>query len=126
MGDEIIDATSGNPDTLLSLTEAEAQTLRLLTRRWALEIITLLAQGPARYKDLRQSIPRLHDRMLSERLDNLIEEGLVVRIQSADKPIVVTYSLATSEAPGLTAIAKAVCSYVEDRLERVDANKTVG
>ncbi len=85
----------------------------MLTQRWALEIITLLSAGPARYKDLRQSILRIHDRMLSKRLDTLIDEGLVVRTQSAGKPITVTDSLAASEAEGLTAIVLAVCAYAK-------------
>ncbi len=113
MEDDVANLRGTDSGDTRARSEAEAQTLRFLTQRWAVEIITLPSAGPARYKDLRQSILRVHDRMLSKRLDTLIDEGLVVRTQSAGKPITVTDSLAASEAEGLTAIVLAVCAYAK-------------
>ncbi len=69
--------------------------VELLGRRWAGAIIRVLLQGRTRYATLREAIPNITDRMLSERLRELEAEELVVRHVTADIPVRVEYELTT-------------------------------
>ncbi len=56
-------------------------TVELLGRRWTGVILRVLAAGPARYGDIRTSIPGLSDRLLTRRLAELESEGIVRRCE---------------------------------------------
>ena len=45
--------------------------VELVGRRWTGAVIQLLLDGPMRYAELRDAIPDISDRMLSERLREL-------------------------------------------------------
>ena len=49
--------------------------------------------GPARFAQLRACIPQISDRMLSERLHALEQEGIVVRSVIPESPVRVEYVL---------------------------------
>lgn len=74
--------------------------VELIGRRWSGALIQLLLRGPARYAELRDSIPDISDRMLSERLRELEEEGIVDRHVIPETPVRVEYSL-TAKGRGL-------------------------
>ena len=65
----------------------------LIGRRWTGAIIFLLLKQPCRFATLRDAIPGITDRMLSERLHELEQEGLVDRTVVPDTPVRVEYSL---------------------------------
>ena len=67
--------------------------VELIGRRWTGAIIQVLLQGRMRYCDLRDAIPNVNERMLSERLRELESEGIVVRIVVPDTPVRVEYEL---------------------------------
>jgi DNA-binding HxlR family transcriptional regulator len=67
--------------------------IELIGRRWTGAIIQMLFRGPARFAELRDVIPEITDRMLSERLQELEEEGLVVRTVIPQTPVRVEYQL---------------------------------
>src|SRR5438045_8709508 len=69
------------------------QAVELVGRRWTGAVIQLLLNGPARYAELRDSIPDITDRMLSERLRELEDEGIVSRRVIPEIPIRVEYAL---------------------------------
>ncbi len=69
------------------------QAVELLGRRWAGAIISVLLPGRARYAALREAIPGITDRMLSERLRELEAEGLLSRHVEAGIPVRVEYEL---------------------------------
>jgi DNA-binding HxlR family transcriptional regulator len=54
----------------------------LLGKRWNGQIIDLLLQGPARFGQLVTALPGLSNRVLTERLTELQEAGLVTRTTS--------------------------------------------
>ena len=56
--------------------------LEVLGGKWKPVILAHLKQGPKRYGELRALIPRLSDKMLTQRLRDLEELGLVKRTQS--------------------------------------------
>lgn len=80
----------------------------LLGRRWTGLIITILMQRPSRFGEIAKAIPSLSDSMLSTRLDELANAGLVEREVIEGPPIGALYRLTPrGEAlrPALDALA---------------------
>lgn len=67
--------------------------IELIGKRWTGAIVFALTDGAKRYAELGKAIPGLSDRLLSQRLRELEEEGLVERRVEAGSPVRVTYSL---------------------------------
>jgi DNA-binding HxlR family transcriptional regulator len=67
--------------------------VELIGRRWSGAVIQLLLGGRRRFAELRDAIPDISDRMLSERLRELEMEGIVARIVVPDTPVRVEYEL---------------------------------
>ena len=67
--------------------------IELIGGRWTGPILQLLMSGPSRFAELRDSIPKISDRMLSERLHELETEGLVIRSVIPETPVRVEYTL---------------------------------
>jgi DNA-binding HxlR family transcriptional regulator len=95
--------------------------VELIGRRWSGAVIQLLLQGPSRYAELRDAIPDISDRMLSERLQELEEEGIVVRRVIPETPVRVEYQLTAKGRalePALSAIGKWAEHWVAEKSER--------
>ena len=60
--------------------------VELVGKRWTGAILLVLTNGPLRFSEIRQLVPDLSDRLLSERLKELEAHGLVLRRCSADSP----------------------------------------
>lgn len=67
--------------------------IELIGKRWTGAIVCALTERAMRYGELRKAVPGLSDRLLSQRLRELEEEGLVERQVEAGTPVRVTYSL---------------------------------
>ena len=67
--------------------------IELIGKRWTGAIVCALTERPMRFGELVKAIPGLSDRLLSQRLRELEEEGLVTREVEPDSPVRVTYSL---------------------------------
>jgi len=67
--------------------------VELLGKRWTLLIVELLLQRPARFCELRDALPRISERVLSERLRELADSGLATREVEPGPPITATYAL---------------------------------
>jgi DNA-binding HxlR family transcriptional regulator len=67
--------------------------IELIGKRWTGAIVCALTEGPLRFGELAKAVPGLSDRLLSQRLRELEEEGLVERRVEDHSPIRVTYSL---------------------------------
>ncbi len=67
--------------------------VELIGRRWSGAILSALTERPLRFAELAQSIPRVSDRLLSQRLRELEESGLIERSVEPGTPVRVTYSL---------------------------------
>ena len=70
-----------------------ASAFALFGKRWSAVIVDLLLQRPARFHELARAVPGLSQRVLTERLRELAEAGLVERHVETGSPITVTYSL---------------------------------
>lgn len=67
--------------------------IELIGKRWTGAIVWALTERPMRFGELLKVVPGLSDRLLSQRLRELEEEGLVEREVKAGTPVRVTYSL---------------------------------
>ncbi len=54
-------------------------TIQLIGRRWTGATLMAMAAGRASYSEIRDAIPGISDRLLSERLKELEAEGIVSR-----------------------------------------------
>lgn len=54
-------------------------TLAVLGGKWKTVILSYLKERPCRYAELRRLVPRLSDKVLSERLRDLTRSGLIAR-----------------------------------------------
>ena len=87
----------------------------LIGRRWTGAIIFLLLKQTCRFATLRDAIPGITDRMLSERLQELEDEGLVARTVFPETPIRVEYSL-TKKGRALAAPIGALANWAEKHI----------
>src|SRR5919198_3636348 len=67
--------------------------VELVGKRWTGAILLVLMDGPARFSEVKQLVPELSDRLLSERLKELESEGIVVRRVIDESPVRVEYAL---------------------------------
>src|ERR1700676_2649147 len=65
----------------------------LIGRRWTGAIIFVMLRTRCRFATLREAIPEITDRMLSERLQELEHEGIVARVVVPETPVRVEYTL---------------------------------
>ena len=84
--------------------------IELIGRRWTGAIISLLLQSRCRFAALRDAIPEITDRMLSERLQELESEGIVERTVIPETPVRVEYSL-TKKGRALAAAVEAISEW---------------
>src|SRR3954470_22694159 len=69
------------------------QAIELVGKRWTGAIVAVLLEGPARFSEIRDCVPDLSDRLLSERLKELEAEGIVERHVLDETPVRVEYAL---------------------------------
>jgi DNA-binding HxlR family transcriptional regulator len=67
--------------------------VEVIGKRWNGVVIFSLTQGPKRFCEFRDAIPDISDRLLTERLKELEEEGIVVREVNPGRPVQVVYRL---------------------------------
>src|SRR3954466_66890 len=82
----------------------------VIGRRWTGAIIFVLLRSRCRFATLRTAIPDITDRMLSERLQELEQEGIVERTVIPDTPVRVEYAL-TKKGRGLAAAIEAIAEW---------------
>jgi DNA-binding HxlR family transcriptional regulator len=65
----------------------------LIGRRWTGAILFVMLRSRCRFATLREAIPDITDRMLSARLQELEQEGIISRSVVAQTPVRVEYTL---------------------------------
>jgi DNA-binding HxlR family transcriptional regulator len=81
--------------------------VELVGKRWTGAILIVLMDGPLRFSEIRQLVPALSDRLLSERLKELESEGIVERRVLNGSPVRVQYAL-TSKGQALEPAVRAL------------------
>jgi DNA-binding HxlR family transcriptional regulator len=82
----------------------------LIGRRWTGAIIFVLLRSRCRFAVLRDAIPDITDRMLTERLQELEQEGIVERTVIPTTPVRVEYAL-TKKGHALAAAIDAIAEW---------------
>ncbi len=81
--------------------------VELIGRRWTGAILLVLMDGPLRFSEIRQLVPDVSDRLLSERLKELEAESILERCVYDETPVRVEYVLTPKGQalePALTAL----------------------
>jgi DNA-binding HxlR family transcriptional regulator len=86
-----------------------ARTADIVCGKWTLLIIRDLVKGTHRFSELERSLDGISPKTLSERLDALEEDGILVRRTHAEVPPRVEYSL--------TVKGRALATLIEDMRE---------
>src|SRR5713101_3190998 len=88
----------------------------LIGRRWTGAIIFVLLGSRCRFAMLRDTIPDITDRMLTERLQELEQEGIVERTVIPVTPVRVEYAL-TKKGHALAAAIDAIAEWAHKWIE---------
>jgi DNA-binding HxlR family transcriptional regulator len=107
-------------DQLASFCPRYHRAVELVGRRWTGAIIRVLLQGRARYHELRDAIPDISDRMLSERLRELEQEGVIERSVVPETPVRVEYDL-TEKGRALEPVVRAIAKWAERWIPAVES-----
>jgi DNA-binding HxlR family transcriptional regulator len=80
-------------ETSKSCDGALAQAFKFLGKRWNGVILGTLTNGPSGFAELKRNVAGISDSVLSERLSELQEAGLIVRSVEPGPPVSVSYEL---------------------------------
>jgi DNA-binding HxlR family transcriptional regulator len=109
MGTERDDRVQGFDDAL-------TRVFGLLGKRWTGVIIGSLCEGPARFAEIARAVPGITEGMLSSRLQELQEAGILEREVVAGPPIAAVYRL-TDRGRALEPALLELARWAESNLE---------
>ncbi|MFB4294690.1 winged helix-turn-helix transcriptional regulator [Nonomuraea sp. ATR24] len=89
---------------------ATADAIELLSCRWMLQVLYVLCQGGARFSELSRAVPGLSRRVLTDRLRELAEQGLVQRLVGGGPPTRISYRL-TDQGAALRSVLEHIGSW---------------
>ena len=87
--------------------------IELIGRRWTGAIISVMFKGATRFCEIREAIPGISDRLLTERLKELEDNGVVTRVVTASRPPQVSYRL-TPKGEALQPVIDAISDWAGD------------
>lgn len=67
--------------------------IEMIGRRWTGAILNAMLHGAIRYSEIKEAVPGLTDRLLSDRLRELECEGVVDRVVAPEMPVAIRYLL---------------------------------
>lgn len=88
----------------------------ILGRRWIGIVLRALGGGPLRFGELRDRLEVVSDRMLSARLKELEQEGLLARRVVPEPPVHVEYEL-TEKGAALRGVLDGIARWAEKWVE---------
>jgi len=87
----------------------------LLGKRWTGVVLGTLSDGPTGFRALARAVEGISDSVLSDRLTELTEAGLVTRTVADGPPLSITYALTDAGRALLPALAQ-ISRWAEDHL----------
>ncbi len=91
----------------------------ILGKRWTALMLRALISGPRRFKEIKDYVPGLSDRLLSERLQELEEAGIVERRVLPQRPVLVEYAL-TAKGADLRQVVEALQTWADQWVTPAD------
>lgn len=92
--------------------------LSVIDGRWKGTILWRLMDGPMRTSELRRSIPEITERMLIRHLQELVQDGIILRHEERSIPPVVRYSI-SRYGMTMTPVLEAICQWGRKHIARV-------
>jgi DNA-binding HxlR family transcriptional regulator len=87
--------------------------IELIGKRWTGAILLVLMDGPLHFSEIRDLVPDISDRLLSERLKELEAESIVERRVIDGAPVRVEYSL-TDKGAALEPVVRSLKSWAHE------------
>lgn len=87
--------------------------MELLGKKWTGLIIRVLLAGPKRFKDIKQQIPEMSDKMLTDRMKELETAGIVERRVYPETPVRIEYDL-TDKGKSLEQVIASIQQWSEE------------
>lgn len=84
----------------------------LLGKKWTGLIIRVLMGGPKRFKDIKEQIPDMSDKMLTDRMKELESCDIVKRTVYPEMPVRIEYEL-TEKGHNLEEVIQSIQSWGE-------------
>jgi DNA-binding HxlR family transcriptional regulator len=107
-------ARDANAELLGEICPHYEAAFEVLGRRWTGLIITALVDGPRRFSEVGGAVDGLSDKMLSQRLTELEESGIVTRsVDTESRPVAVSYDL-TAKGKALKPAFEALQMWAEE------------
>jgi DNA-binding HxlR family transcriptional regulator len=94
---------------------ALARAFRFLGKRWNAIVLGRLSAGPAGFRELARAIDGISDSVLSDRLSDLAEGGLISRTVDEGPPLSVSYAL-TDRGRALMPALDQIARWAQDNL----------
>jgi DNA-binding HxlR family transcriptional regulator len=85
--------------------------VEVLGGKWKLVLLFHLLSGPQRNGELLRLVPAITQKMLTQQLRELENDGIVVRTVYQEVPPKVVYTIDPGEAKPLQALMKAMCNW---------------
>jgi DNA-binding HxlR family transcriptional regulator len=89
--------------------------LSVIDGRWKGTILWRLTDGPMRTSELRRSIPDITERMLIRHLQELVQDGILIRRQEKTVPPCVRYSI-SKYGMTLAPVLETICMWGRNHL----------
>lgn len=86
--------------------------IEILGKKWTGLILRILMGGSRRFCEFREQMPEVSDRLLSERLKELEDEGIVRRTVRHSRPVLIEYHL-TAKGRDLEPVVQAIQVWAE-------------
>src|SRR5262245_40852707 len=103
----------------LAMIERTAESRDLLSSKWKVDLLYLLARGVRRYSRLYDNLRGASNKMLTDSLRSLERDGLVERHVYAEVPVRVEYSL-TTLGWSATELLIALADWTEEHMPDVE------
>jgi DNA-binding HxlR family transcriptional regulator len=88
----------------------------LLGKRWSGLLLGTLSHRSATFSELRRALTPITDSVLSDRLNELVEAGLVIRVVSDGRPPAVSYGL-TDAGTAIVPVLEQLAVWASSNLE---------
>jgi DNA-binding HxlR family transcriptional regulator len=92
--------------------ESFQRAAQLVSKRWVPQIVWVLIDGRRRYSAVRHAIPEISDTLLSERLRELEDAGIVTRNVTPSTPVLIEYGL-TERGRDLAVVMDGLSTWAE-------------
>jgi DNA-binding HxlR family transcriptional regulator len=91
---------------------------QMLGKRWTGVILRVLSDQPLRFNEMADKIPHISQKMLSDRLKELEEQGIVVREVYPETPVRIVYRL-SERGQALCPVLDEVQKWADKWIEKI-------